>query len=134
MTDAPRILIVDDEPAVLAALKRALRRHFGARLVVDAFTDALEALEFCRWVEVDVAISDLRMPGIDGLAFLTLLSAVQPHAARIVLAGAADLAAAQRSGDEAGAFRCLGKPWSPTQLAEQVGAALRERAAAAPAH
>jgi two-component system probable response regulator PhcQ len=123
----PRILLVDDEAPVLAALKRALRRHFGETLTVETFTDALEALEFCRWVEVDVALSDLRMPEIDGVGFLTLLSAIQPQAVRMVLTGSADFDTAQRAINDAGVFRYLCKPWSDEQLVGHVRAALHER-------
>ncbi len=122
------ILIVDDEPAVLAALQRALRRRFGQRLQVHTEADALLALDHLRHTDYDVIVSDLRMPAIDGLSFLSLAGALRPHSVRMVLTGSADFETAQRAINESGVFRYLTKPWDDPALAAHVEAALAQAA------
>ena len=119
-----RILIVDDEPSVLSALQRALRQRFGAELVVQTETDAMLALGRARNEFHEVVISDLRMPEIDGIAFLSLLAALQPASVRMILTGAADLETAQRAIQDAGVFRYLTKPWVDAEFAAHVRAAI----------
>ena len=127
-----RILIVDDEPSVLSALQRALRQRFGAELVVQTETDALLALGRARHEFHEVVISDLRMPEIDGIAFLSLLAALQPTSVRMILTGAADLETAQRAIQDAGVFRYLTKPWVDAELAAHVRSAIAQAEAMRP--
>jgi YesN/AraC family two-component response regulator len=127
-----RLLIVDDEPAVLSALRRAMRRHFGAALEVETCSDPTLALAKLRDSRFDIVMSDLSMPGIDGLAFLNLASAIAPQAVRIVLTGSADFAAAQRAINEAGVFRFLTKPWSDAELRSHLLAAIERVPGGAP--
>jgi two-component system, probable response regulator PhcQ len=123
-----RILIVDDAPQVLAALRRVLRRRWGERIAVELFDDPALALGRARQCRFDVVISDLRMPGLDGLALLTLMSAVQPASVRLMLTASADFAAAQRAVNEAAVFRYICKPWQDTELLAHLEAALQEAA------
>jgi len=123
------ILIVDDEPSVLAALRRALRLRFGARLVLHTEADALLALDRLRLQRYDIVVSDLRMPAIDGLSFLCLAAGLQPHSVRMILTGTADFETAQRAINESGVFRYLTKPWDDAVLAMHVEAALLQAAA-----
>lgn len=127
------VLLVDDEPSVLAALQRTLRQHFGPQLEVEALSDPIAALARARDKRFDLVISDLRMPEVDGIAFLTLMAAVQPDAVRMVLTGSADFATAQQAINEAGAFRYLCKPWQPQELVQHVQAALQHGQALMPA-
>jgi DNA-binding NtrC family response regulator len=85
-----RILIVDDEPSVLASLQRALRLRFGQRIHVETQVDALAALACARDNEFNVVISDLRMPAMDGVSFLARFALLQPHSVRMILTGSAD--------------------------------------------
>ena len=119
-----RLLIVDDESLVLSALQRTLRRRWGEALLVSTETDPLQALERARHETFDVVISDLRMPEVDGVAFLSLMSAVQPQSVRMILTGTADFETAQRAIQDAGVFRYLTKPWDDAELIAHVSAAL----------
>jgi DNA-binding NtrC family response regulator len=119
-----RLLIVDDEASVLAALGRALRRRYGRSLAVEAHIDAAAALDALRVRDFDLVISDLRMPAMDGLKFLGLAARLRPHMVRMVLTGTADFATAQQAINGAGVFRYLCKPWSDEDLALHVDAAL----------
>ena len=121
-----RLLIVDDEALVLSALQRTLRQRWGEALHVSTRTDPLQALELARRETFDVVISDLRMPEVDGVAFLSLMSAVQPDSVRIMLTGSAEFESAQRAIQDAGVFRYLTKPWDETELIAHVSAALAQ--------
>lgn len=120
-----RMLIVDDEPGVLAALKRTLHHHFAQTLLVETCPDPMQALERVREEHYDVVLSDLRMPGLDGLSFLTLVSALSPHSLRLMLTATADFDSAQRAVNESGVFRYLTKPWNNDMLRSHVAAALQ---------
>lgn len=119
-----RLLIVDDEASVLAALKRALRHRYGQALAVEAQVDATAALEVLRVRDFDLVISDLRMPAMDGLTFLGHAARLRPHMVRMVLTGTADFATAQQAINNTGVFRYLCKPWRDEDLAAHVDAAL----------
>lgn len=119
-----QLLIVDDEPSVLSALRRALRRHFSEELNVETCSDPAVALTLARAKRFDIVMSDLRMPEIDGLSFLHLVSAISPLSVRIVLTGTADFDTAQRAINEAGVFRYLTKPWLDADLHNHLAAAI----------
>jgi two-component system probable response regulator PhcQ len=132
-----RLLIVDDEPSVLAALRRELRHAFAGELVIETCADPALALTRVRSQPFDIVMSDLRMPEIDGLAFLSLVSAISPASVRIVITGSSDFETAQRAINDAGVFRYLTKPWSEAELRSHRAAAIatcrQTRAAAAAA-
>jgi CheY-like chemotaxis protein len=103
----PRLLFVDDEPAVLEALSLNLRRAFDV-VTLTSGDAALERLQ----AESDfaVVVSDMRMPNMDGAAFLARAKDVAPDAVRILLTGQADLDAAIRAVNQGQLFRFLTKP------------------------
>lgn len=123
-----RALILDDEPGVLAALQRTLRPYFGPRLQMDLHTDPLRALSQARRQPYDLVISDLYMPIMDGLDFLTRFGQLQPDCVRMVITGAGDFATAQRAINAIGVFRYISKPWSDVALADEVKQALIQSA------
>jgi HD-like signal output (HDOD) protein/ActR/RegA family two-component response regulator len=101
------ILFVDDDPNVLDGLRDALRprRREWRMTFVNGGEAAIEVLER---ETVDIVVSDLRMPGIDGATLLTRVASMQPEAVRIVLSGQADPATIGRVA--AVAHRILVKP------------------------
>jgi two-component system probable response regulator PhcQ len=125
MEQAQRILLVDDEPHVGAALQRALRLHFGGRLRIETCSGPLQALARAEMHAWDVVISDYRMPQLNGLEFLRRLIALQPHVVRIVLSASSDLQTITRAVNDVGVYRYLVKPWQAEQLVAHVAAALR---------
>src|SRR5690242_17591571 len=84
-----RVLFVDDEPHLLAGLRRMLRpqRH---RWDVWFAESGPAALEVMSRGGVDAIVSDMRMPGMDGAALLAEVQRLYPSTARIVLSGQAD--------------------------------------------
>ncbi len=123
-----RILLVDDEPHLLLALQRVLRGALGPEVAIDALSDPLLALTQLQRCRYDVVVSDLRMPELDGLGLLMLVSAVQPQAVRVLLTGSSDFATAQAAINEAGVFRYLCKPWNAQELRLHLQAALAQAA------
>jgi two-component system, probable response regulator PhcQ len=131
-----RLLIVDDEPGVLAALQRSLRARYRERLLVRTCADPLAALALVRDEPFDIVLSDLRMPGADGIELLSLVAAVLPASVRLLLTGTADFTTAQRAITDAGVFRYLCKPWTDAELFAHLDAAIQQavlQRAAAPA-
>jgi response regulator RpfG family c-di-GMP phosphodiesterase len=110
--DQPRILIVDDEALVLEGLRRQLRAHFE----VTAATQPRRALELVASNgQFDVVVSDLRMPGMDGIALLSAIRNLSPDTVRVLLTGYADLEASIAAVNEGNIFRFLNKP-CPTEV------------------
>jgi thioredoxin reductase (NADPH) len=116
----PAILCVDDEPTVLAAVARDLRRHFGeAHRIVRAGSGA-EALELLaelrrRGDDVALIISDQRMPQMQGTELLTRARTIYPGARRALLTAYSDTEAAIAAINEAGLDYYLLKPWDPPE-------------------
>lgn len=116
-----KILCVDDEINVLEGLKRQLRRQF----TVETATSGAEGLELCKLQgPFAVVVSDMRMPGMNGAQFLTLLRQQDPDCVRILLTGQTDLEAAVTAVNEGGIFRFLTKPCSSESLARTLQDAL----------
>lgn len=120
----PTLLLVDDEVSVLTALKRSLRQRFGADISMELCSDPAAGLQRALERHFDIVVCDLRMPGIDGLGFLTRFKNIQPLCVMLMLTGSADFATAQRAVNEIGIFRYLTKPWQDTELATHMQAAI----------
>jgi HD-like signal output (HDOD) protein/ActR/RegA family two-component response regulator len=89
MNERKRILFVDDEPSLLAALSNLMRRDRHRWDLVFALGGA-EALRALEDTAFDVVITDMRMPEIDGLAVLEAVKARSPRTIRIILSGYAE--------------------------------------------
>lgn len=118
--DAPRVLLVDDDAPVLSALKRCLRREPFEVETANSARDALRRLEAERF---DLVVSDQKMPGIDGVEFLTRVRAHWPETHRILLSGwTAEIPAEDL---EAAGLDCvLGKPWDDEELRGSIRSAI----------
>ena len=125
------ILIVDDEPHVLSALRRMLLNAAALPALPDpqltACTSSVKALEYVANHHVDLVISDYRMPVMDGVSFLTRVKELQPDTARIILSACADMEGIVRAINEAGIFRFVSKPWSDVELKTIVAQVLAHR-------
>ena len=121
----PKILIVDDQPVVLDVLKKTLSR---GPYTVKCAQSALEALQLMENEQVDVVISDERMPGMPGSEFLALVRQQFPKTVRIILTGHASLESAIRAINEGEIYRFLTKPCNYHELLDTVQSALAHRA------
>lgn len=118
-----RILCVDDEPQILSGLEIHLRRFCNT---VTA-TSAAEGLDILQSASpFAVVISDMRMPGMDGAAFLAKVRDCAPDSTRLLLTGFADVDAAAAAVNEGGIFRFLTKPCAPATLRTAVEAAIKQ--------
>lgn len=116
----PAIVAVDDEPAVLAAVARDLRRGFGERFRILRATSGPEALDLLRQLrtrgdQVAMLIADQRMPGMPGTAYLVEARKIVPDAKRVLLTAYADTEAAIAAINEVALDYYLLKPWDPPQ-------------------
>ena len=82
----PRILIVDDDTALLEALPEALRLRMNG-IEIDTVETALDALDRIRDTDYDAVVSDIKLPGMDGLALLTEINGVRPGMPTLLITG-----------------------------------------------
>ncbi len=128
-----RIMLVDDDDAVLQALRRLFRRlpctygKLSYELEIEAFTSPGAALARARALEFDAILSDYRMPELDGIEFLRRARALQPDAVNMLFSGSGDRAAVERAFDEAGIFRFIAKPWDDATLVGALAESLNHR-------
>jgi two-component system, probable response regulator PhcQ len=127
------LLVVDDDPLVLTALTRMLNRD---GYVVLSARDAVEALQVLARGPVDVLISDIDMPGMNGVDLLAEVKARWPDVVRILLSGRGSLEAALKAINEGEVYRFLTKPITRAELTGTVKEAIERleeirRAAAA---
>ncbi|MEO8298854.1 MAG: HD domain-containing phosphohydrolase [Burkholderiales bacterium] len=107
------VLCVDDEPNILSSLKRVLRA--GGYLVITA-GDGPQALARLEQIPIDIVISDMRMPGMDGAALLEQVQQRWPDTVRILLTGHADIGSTAAAINRGRIFRYLQKPWDEVEL------------------
>lgn len=110
----PLIYAVDDDQLVLASLEKLIQLE--TPYDVRIFSSGAAALAAMRDAPPDVILSDLTMPGMDGIELLGRARAVAPDAARLVLTGYADKDSAIRAINEAGIYQFIEKPWDNAQL------------------
>ncbi len=120
----PRILFVDDEPDLLAAIARNLRsEHF----TVATASSAAEALDMlAKAGPFAVIVSDLRMPGMDGIGLLRTARELYPDTVRVLFTGQPDLDNAVAAVNEGAIFRFINKPCSRVTLALTVKGAVEQ--------
>src|SRR5919205_4221804 len=82
----PQILIVDDDPALLQALPQALQLRM-APVAIHTSDSAVAALDLMATTDYDAIISDIKMPGMDGLALLEAIQELQPHTPTLLITG-----------------------------------------------
>lgn len=116
----PILLTVDDDPDVLNAVARDLRGRYGKEyrvLRADSGTAALELLRELkeRGTPVALLLSDQRMPGMEGVAFLSEAVKLYPKAKRVLLTAYADTQAAVAAINQSKVHYYLVKPWDPPE-------------------
>lgn len=117
------LLIVDDEVAFLHALAERLEiRDFDVRTV----TGGAEALALCRTEKFDLALIDLKMPGMDGRELLDRIKSEHRHLEVIILTGHGSLGSAVECA-KLGAFSYLPKPYQLKELLKVLQEAYTER-------
>src|SRR5215216_758843 len=118
------LLCVDDDPHVLNALRRLLTRQ-GYRLLTAA--SGAEGLEIVRHTAVDLVLSDMKMPGMDGAQFLEQVKTHSPDTIRILLTAYPDLHSTVTAINRAGIYRYIEKPWDNDVLLQIMDDALQRK-------
>ena len=121
--DKKTILIVDDEKGVLSSLRRLLRKE-GWRLLLT--TSARKGLELLASNRVDLVVSDMRMPGMDGATFLRQVKEDYPQTVRVILTGYAERKSVTDAFTEADIYQLISKPWDDDELKEVLRNALEQ--------
>jgi YesN/AraC family two-component response regulator len=114
------ILLLDDEPAIVNAMRRVIARIPSSWLAqpcsISGFTDPDIALHALAETDYDVVVADLRMPRMSGLDFLRHAQTLQPDATRIIVSGHGDFTAVLAALNETQVFRFVPKPWNDREL------------------
>lgn len=118
-----KVLFVDDEPHVLDAYRRNLRKQFS-------ISTALSGAEGLQLVESEgpfaVVVSDMRMPEMNGIEFLSSLKKKAPDTVRMMLTGNADQQTAVDAVNDGDVFRFLNKPCSPEDMAHSLNTGIEQ--------
>ncbi|HEY9094175.1 MAG TPA: HD domain-containing phosphohydrolase [Hydrogenophaga sp.] len=122
--ESPTILTVDDEPSVLSALRRVFRAQGITTLQAASGAQGLELLKTTR---VDMVISDMRMPEMDGAKFLEQVKKHDDGIVRVLLTGYADISSTIAAINQGAIHRYIAKPWDDQDLVLVVREALTRR-------
>lgn len=115
------ILCVDDEAQILSSLKRLFRRAGHTTIILDSGSEALDYLE---GNSVDLVISDMRMPEMDGNHFLAEVAKRWPGTVRMLLTGYSDMESTVGAINDGHIYRYIAKPWDDSDLLLSVQRAL----------
>lgn len=118
-----RILFVDEDPQALESIKALLHKQFDVVTLSDP-TQALTAIQTLG--HFAIAVSDVKMSKMNGIAFLRKVRELSPETVRIMLTGYADVTVAIKALNEGHVFRFLTKPCAPETLVTALGAAFRQ--------
>ena len=115
-TPRPKLLVVDDEPEVLASVTDLFRLEYQ----VKTFLRGRDALNALRSEEFHVIMSDQRMPEMNGVEFLSEARLLQPDATRLLFTGYSDVKAIIDAINQGHIWHYITKPWDPEELASKV--------------
>lgn len=115
------LLLVDDEPNIITSLTRLLRRDGYRILTANSGDEGLVLLT--QHPETGVIISDQRMPGMTGVAFLSQVNTLYPDTVRIVLSGYTELVSVTDAINRGAIYKFLTKPWEDELLRANVAEA-----------
>ncbi len=118
------LLFVDDEPSILSSLKRLFRPHGYQIFTGEGGAAGLEILEK---EAIDLVISDMRMPNMDGAHFLEQVRLRWPDTIRILLTGYADMESTIAAINKGQIYRYINKPWDDSEILLIVREALERR-------
>ena len=123
-TEPPVVLFVDDEPSILSSLRRLFRPQGYRVLLADSGKAALAMLET---EPIDLVVSDMRMPEMDGAALLEQVRERWPAVGRILLTGYADIGSTVAAINRGQIHRYIAKPWDDRELLMCVHDGLERR-------
>jgi two-component system response regulator HupR/HoxA len=110
--DGRTVLFVDDDAKVLASLKRGLIEEPYNTIFANS---GKEALDILKQQEVNVIVTDMRMPEMNGLELLKVVKEDYPHIIRMILSGYTDIDTLLKAINEGEIFRFIPKPWKSNE-------------------
>ncbi len=119
----PTILFVDDEPAILKSLRRLFMEEDWNMLFANGGDEGLKVL---AEESVDLVVSDVRMPEMDGIAFLREVKHQYPETVRLFLSGYSDQGPVAEALAQGSAQQILAKPWNDDELKTVIYEALKQ--------
>jgi two-component system, probable response regulator PhcQ len=119
------LLLVDDSPSILNALKRTFRLTGGYRLI--AVESAREALAILQKESIDVMITDENMPKMAGTELLRIVRVMYPTVIKMMMTGRTDVEVAKDAINNGQIYRFFNKPWDDFELLLSVRQALEQR-------
>ena len=108
-----KLLIVDDEQKIISALKRVLRKENFECVFAMGGEEALSIIENN---EIHVILSDLDMPGMDGIALLKTIKKNHPDVIRLILSGRSDSQTVLNAVNDGNILRYITKPWNANEV------------------
>ncbi|WP_026477420.1 response regulator [Alkaliphilus transvaalensis] len=125
MDRMPSVLIVDDEVNILRAIKRLLMQY---KLEVYSTTSPVEGLAIIKDKDIDVIISDQRMPLMEGIQLLAEVKNISPKTIRILMSSHSDIEVFISAINNGIIFRYISKPWENEKLVNVIYDALDQKA------
>src|SRR4030067_1316908 len=116
------VLLVDDEENILNALKRTFRKE-PYRIITAA--SGLEGLSVIEREKITLVLSDHRMPGMEGVEFLSEVRKKSPDTIRMMLTGYADIQAVMNAINQGEVYRFISKPWDDEEIRFIIRDAIR---------
>ncbi len=117
------LLLLDDETNILRALTRALRRD--SYHIITA-TNAQDAFALLAKHDVQVILSDQRMPEMSGTEFFSRVKNLYPKSMRVILSGYTDLKSVTEAINQGAIYKFLTKPWDEEQLRDTIAQAFKQ--------
>jgi len=118
------VLFVDDEPNILSALKRLFRPQGYQIFTAESGAAGLEIISQNK---IDLVISDMRMPEMNGAQFLEKVRIASPESIRILLTGFADISSTVDAINKGQIYRYISKPWEDNDITTSVRHALEQK-------
>ncbi len=121
---APIILLVDDEPNILGSIRRLLR---NTGYMIMTAENGEQALEILQGEPIDLIISDMRMPNMNGAELLDQVRQRWPWTIRVLLTGHSDITSAISAINQGGIYRYISKPWNDDEIFITIRSAVERR-------
>jgi signal transduction histidine kinase len=112
MNFEPGLLLIDDELEIVKSLQRQFRKKYKVFIA----NNTVEAEEIIEHEQINVVITDQRMPGMTGVEFLSKIKKQHPEIIRLILTGYSDIEVIIQAINEGSIFRYVTKPWNPDEL------------------
>jgi DNA-binding NtrC family response regulator len=125
MAETVKVLVVDDEEVVLQSVRRVLKPDDKHEFLIDTAMSAVEGMELLDPGKYQIVVTDLMMPGMDGLQFIDCVRDVDRDVSIIMITGYATMRTALQA-YRRGAFEYIAKPFTKSELMSAVKSAVEQ--------